>query len=276
MGAACVKSRWGGLRQHGGQSTGGRSRIEEGEASRAARRPPPPVVGGVEGSSVNRRCVTAAWEGRGFVARGVPASFDVGAAFEAVRAIGAARARTDAPASPSILIRARRIATSGESVGFASSHLHAGTADGHGGDGLARGHAGGLLAEAGGDDVGRHGGSEHLGRHDSDAGGCDAKWHRVTQGSALAKNLPKDQISFGTKTACPYAISGSFYLDLPPSAKTTCVFGFDYLEGRNHQRADRAFSLFETRTTTNKPLFYRSLRHGDCLTRWPGRAPPRP
>ena len=223
MGAACVKSRWGGLRQHGGQSTGGRSRIEEGEASRVDRHLQSSVVSRVP--SVNRRCVAPAWEGRGFVARGVPASFDVGAAFEAVRAIGAARARTDAPASPSILIRARRIATSGESVGFASSHLHAGAADGHGGDGLARGHAGGLLAEAGGDDVGRHGGSEHLGRHDSDAGGCDAKWLCVTQGSALAKNLPKDQISFGTKTACPYAISGSFYLDLPPSAKTTCVFG---------------------------------------------------
>lgn len=268
MGAACVKSRWG-VREHGGQSTGGRSRIEEGEASRAARRPPPPVVGGVSRvPSVNRRCVAAAWEGRGFVARGVPASFDVGAALEAVRAIGAARARTDAPASPSILIRARPIATSGESVGFASSHLHAGAADGHGGDGLARGHAGGLLAEAGGDDVGRHGGSEHLGRHDSDAGGCDAKWHRVTQGSALAKNLPKDQISFGTKTACPYAISGSFYLDLPPSAKTTCVLGLQ----KSPTRDGALFRKHERRLIN----LYSSSLLGDCLTRWPGRAPRRP
>jgi len=260
------------VREHGGQSTGGRSRIEEGEASRVDRHLQSSVVSRVP--SVNRRCVAPAWEGRGFVARGVPASFDVGAALEAVRAIGAARARTDAPASPSILIRARRIATSGESVGFASSHLHAGAADGHGGDGLARGHAGGLLAEAGGDDVGRHGGSEHLGRHDSDAGGCDAKWHRVTQGSALAKNLPKDQISFGTKTACPYAISGSFYLAICHRQRKPRVFSETKEVGKSPTRRGALFR--ETRTTTNKPLFYRSLRHGDCLTRWPGRAPPRP
>jgi hypothetical protein len=52
--------------------------------------------------------------------------------------------------------------------------------------------------------VGRHGGSEHLGRHGSDAGGCDAKWHRVTKGSALREKIFRRIRSSSKQTACPY------------------------------------------------------------------------
>ena len=178
--------------------------------------------------------------------------------------------------------------------------MHAGAADGHGGNGLARGHAGGLLAEAGGDGVGRHGGSEHLGRHGSDAGGCDAKWHRVTKGSALREKIFRRIRSSSKQTACPYEKLADLVIcachrqpiDVFPVFAKMHFRETIYVRPESRKSRERAFlfsrgiprsapfgrlllRFFYARL--NKNVYYRHAAYDPrAFTRWRGRAPPRP
>jgi hypothetical protein len=90
LGAACVKRRKGG-RERGGQSLSRSIRTGGGGFARRASTATS-LFGGVEGSERETSVHRGGVEGRGVIARGVGALFDVGTALEAVRAIDASRA----------------------------------------------------------------------------------------------------------------------------------------------------------------------------------------